>query len=234
MTTKKLFAAHGLLAVCVLTVAVGATAQGASLKDFQDAEANLSNGERPCLTIPYSNIRENCLTKGEVVTNSCKTVQWRCTGDHDTNNVLVNIKKANEKLTTLQSSGDGLKSKLNDAKDDSEKENLKKMIEANEKEIDQTKVDLSNLADELADRKEKLRKRVEFGKSCISAREDARKEFENAIDQANDERDNDIQNIAQKLIPVWKASIEEHKTSLQAADDGVKICQEMADRQYPR
>ena len=228
--------ALSLLLMCALGFVHGASA--ATLQDFIEAKANQDNGERPCLCIPYEDIRRDCIENGKVVTNLCKIVQWTCTADHDTDPVLVNIKKKNEELDKLKDVNADLNTeldKLKEAEKDEDKiADLQQKIKENENETTQANDELKNLTNDLDDRREKLKKRVEWGQACLSSREEARKNFEQAISKGENEADNDIQPIAQDLVVRWKASIEEHQPEIDATVKRIKECQDMLDQTAPR
>jgi hypothetical protein len=220
---------QALFLMCVFLFIQSASA-GTLLEDFKEAERNLANDEKPCLTIPYSDLRDECLKKRDAVQNQCKTVQWSCTGDHDIKDILININKKNKGIESLKGENDKSNDRLREAKEDNEKSILNKMIKDNEEAMYQANREVEDLTRQLNDRKENLQKRIEFAETCVSYRTEAQKVFESVISRAKGESDDNIRPIAQKLLAKWEPDVREHDGQKDQVKRGIQTCKDMKDR----
>lgn len=207
----------------------------ATLEDFKTAEEKMDDKERPCLSIPYSDLRSDCCNKGDELNNNCKIVQWSCDGSHDTNNTLVNLKKKGEALNKLIDLLKVVGETYSDSNQDEQVEGvLKGILDLAREELPKINTSIEDLNKELADKREKLRMRVDFGKRCLENRQSVMKIFGDAISLAEHESDPEIKVIATKMIAVWKRSIAEHENGIKEVSEGIAKCEEMANRTEPR
>jgi hypothetical protein len=231
---------YGLILLASLTLCTSTRAAALDqekVKEFETAHANLVAETRPCLWIPYEGLRDDCIRKGEAETNSCKIVTWSCDGSNDTNPVLVDIKKFEERLDKLNDIEKSLKDDLSKAQDKKDEEAIKsanESIEKNKNEMSDLSFTIGRYKDALNERRDRAKKRAEFGKACLDTRVEVRKVFEEAASKADHEEEEDVKAIAEKLVPALEKSIEEHKGAIKDVQQGIKICEEMADRQSPR
>ncbi|MGC1297111.1 MAG: hypothetical protein WA869_18940 [Alloacidobacterium sp.] len=207
----------------------------ATLEEFKSAEQNMDDKERPCLSIPYSDLRSDCCDKGDELNNNCKIVQWSCDGDNDTNNTLVNLKKKGEALNKLIDLLKVVGETYSNSNQDEQVEGvLKGILDLAKQELPNINASIEGLNKELAEKREKLRMRIDFGKRCLENRQSVMKIFADAIALAERESDPEITVIATKMVAVWKQSIVDHEDGIKAVSEGIAKCEEMANRTEPR
>ena len=109
-------------------------------------------------------------------------------------------------------------------------EDLKKRIEANERQIYDLKKGVEEAEKEIGVRKEKIEKRIEWAKRCIESREAVMKIFESAISKAKGETGDDIRVMRDELIAVWEPSVKDHNQPVSDIKSGIRKCEEMRDQ----
>jgi hypothetical protein len=204
------------------------------LEDYQQAHRNLKEGKRPCETIPYSDLRDQCLRNSEIVNNNCKIVQWSCEGEsrefHDTKGLLNDRRARLARIEELTKENGKQNDKLRESKDQNEIGNLKKVIETNERETLELKRAVDTSEREIAVRREKIQKRIEWAKRCIDNREDVQKVFESTISKARSESDDRIRSMRDELLNKWEPSVKEHNQPKDDIKNGIRKCEEMRDQ----
>ena len=204
------------------------------LEDYQQAHRSLKERRRPCETLPFSDLRDECLRKSEIVNNDCKIVQWTCEGEmrefHDMKGLLKDKKAKQTKVEELKKETDKHNDKIRPSKDSNEISNLKKLIEANDREIYELKRGIDNSDREIGGRKEKIQKRIEWAKRCIVSREEVQKLFESAISKAKSENSDNIRSMRDDLIAEWEPSVKSHNQPLSDIKNGIRKCEEIRDQ----
>lgn len=213
-----------------------ATSSGASagiLEDYQQAYKNLKDGKRPCETIPYPSLVDECLRKSEIVNNNCKIVQYRCDNEmrefHEIKPVLNDRRAKLRRLEELKKDTDKQNDRLRDLKNANEINNVKKSIESNERETYDLKraVDVSER--EIDVRKDKIGKRIEWAKRCIDNRDDVIRVFESTISKAKSENADKFRSMRDELLGKWEPSVKEHDQPKGEIRNGIGKCEEMRD-----
>jgi len=193
------------------------------VKAFQTAIKYMQDNQG-CLSIPYSDLQDQCQRKQATVNRWCKeSGPWNC-DDADPKRLQRQLEQLKTERDTLKSNRADLERKKSSATDDNEKRDCDNKI----KEIDDKLYELQrtqgNLEKEINDASKTVSDRMYVAKSCRDARPEVMQIFKDAKSRADGERDADIQPLAQQLIKYWESQEPGHDTAIRAAKEAAEKC----------
>jgi predicted RNase H-like nuclease (RuvC/YqgF family) len=210
--------------LCIFTLAFF----GGAPKPVQDLDAwkaalNAAQNNRGCESIPYSNYRDLCQRRGELVEEFCKIEKWSCKG-LETRALRGNIKNLSEKIESLKSQKDRLSSQRSSASTDSEKSDIDRKISDLDREIYDKSKELDFMKKSLDTDISDIGIRLYQGGKCLDARTEVQNAFKDASSDANRENDNEIRAIGKQLIEYWSKKRDDHEQAFRNTKEGLDYC----------
>jgi hypothetical protein len=202
-----------VLGVTLVCLPVLPPAAAGKLEDFQEA-LKYTLG---CNTIPYPSLKENCRrTQDNEVKAYCDETSCERLG---TRGLVENITRLEENLKTLRQKETELSSKS------TRTEAEERELAATKQQIDEQSRALDPMKRKLEDTKIQINGRIEKGQRCREARVDVVEIFTDVIDDVEDESEEAIKPLAQKLLPILKNSMDEHTKEIVNVQQGINACQ---------
>lgn len=202
-----------VLSVTLVCLPVLPHSAAGKLEDFQEA-LKYTVG---CNTIPYPSVKDNCRrTQDNEVKAYCDETSCDRLG---TRGLVENIARLEENLKTLRQKETDLASNSN-------------RTEAEERELADTKQKIDDqgraldpMKRTLEDTKTQIKGRIEKGQRCRESRIDVVDIFTDVIDDVEDEDEEAIKPLAQKLLPILRTSMDEHTKEIVNVQQGINACQ---------
>ena len=195
-----------------LTGFVSAEDHEEKVKTFQNA-MNYSQDNKGCLSIPYSDLQDQCQRKQAGVVRWCKeSGKWNCED--------VDPKVLQAQIERIKTERDRLKEERASYEQKKDESKIKE-IDNKLYELDRTRGELER---QVAEASKMVSDRTYVAKSCRDARPEVMEVFRSAKSRADSEQDPDIRPLAQRLIKYWESEESGHNEQIRTVKEAVEKC----------
>ena len=200
------------------------TAWAGKKEDFKAAvDAGKDGG---CKTIPYKDLRELCIGKGETMHEWCdgKKGPVTCKPASTSRNLQATLEKDRKKLVELEAKKRNLEDMKSRATDESEKTKLQAEIEAADKEISAQRKVIEQDETDFRDRKELVNKAISTIETCIDHRRAVMNVFAEAQDKVRGESEEEVKDHARTLRDWYEESKRGHEIAIKNKQEALSLC----------
>jgi hypothetical protein len=211
-----------------LKMIVGATLTlGASLaiadklSDFQDAA-----GRTGCETIPYSDLRGNCVSEQRNVHEYCDGARGpvSCGSEAITRQLKGNIDRERQSVQALKDKKRNFEDQKSRATDENEKNRLGKEIEQAGKDIYEGEKRVDKAVADLEVRKKFVDNAIYTIDKCIDYRRSVMNVFASALDKVRGEADENIKTLARQLRDKYEQAKSGHEVQITEKKNALETC----------
>lgn len=202
------------------------TARADKAEDFRAAVAAGRDGG--CRTIPYSDIRSDCGSRGSIMHEWCDGQKGSvsCKPAGTSRNLTFALEKEKKKNDEFKDKKRQLEDRKSRASDDSERSRLSSEIDAVDREIyDQGKV-IDRAEKDLKDRKELVHNAIYNLDRCIDHRRAVMNLFAQVQDKVRGESDDSLRADKQTLIGYYNDSKSGHETAITDKESALSLCKD--------
>ncbi len=155
--------------IVLLALFPSAAIQAQTLDDWKAALA-AAKDSKGCLSIPYSNRRDQCTRAQAIIDERCAQSQWSCKGLLETKSLRGNIQSLKERIEGFKTEKERLSSQRSSATTDDDK----RRIDGKNSELEKTIYERTKQLDELQKSLETdisdINIRLEKARVCLDAR----------------------------------------------------------------
>jgi chromosome segregation ATPase len=212
--------------VLVLTASsclVGAQDHEEKVKRFQNG-VNYSQDNKGCLSIPYSDLQDQCQRKQADVVRWCKqSGKWNCE-DVDPKALQAQVERIKTERDRLKEERANYGQKKSSASEDRDKQEYENKIKETDNKLYELDRSRGTLERQVSEASKTVSDRTYVAKSCRDARPEVMEVFRGAKSRADGEQDPDIRPLAQRLIKYWEIEGSGHNEQIRTVKDAVEKC----------
>ena len=196
------------------------------LSDFKDA-VNAANDRKGCESIPYSDLRSNCMSEGSHVHEWCDGSRGpvTCGSEELTRQAKNAVEQAKKDVAQLKEKKEKLESDKSRASTEEEKNKIAKEIEQVERDIYEGGKRIDQAERDLEARKKLVDDAIYNLNYCIDYRRAVMNVFAAALDKVRNEDDTpEIKDLARQLRDKYEASKSGHEEQITARKNALETC----------
>lgn len=210
----------------VAIFALSTAAFADKLSDFKDA-VNAAQAGKGCESIPYSDLRSNCVSEGSQVHDWCDGSKGpvTCGSEEITRQAKSAVEKQRKNVESLKENKSKLESDKSRASTNDEKNNIAKAIEQVEKDIYEARKLVDQAERDLDVRKKLVEDAIYTLDRCIAYRRSVMNVFATALDKVrNEDETPEIKASARELRDAYEASKSGHEVQITARNNALDTC----------
>lgn len=195
-------------------------------EDFKAAVA--AGAEGGCNTIPYSDMRSDCGSRGPAMHEWCDARRGpvSCRPAGTSRNLTSTLEKEKRKKDELKDKKRSLEDKKSSSSDDNEKSNLTSEIDAIDKEIYAQGSVIERAEKDLNERKQLVNDAIYAIEQCISHRRAVMNLFSYVQDRVRGESDASLREDKQTLMGYYNGSKGGHETAITDKENALSTCKD--------
>jgi hypothetical protein len=196
------------------------------LSDFKDAK-RAAEEDKGCESIPYSDLRSNCVDQGSYVHDWCdgKEGPVTCGSEEETRQAVRAVERAKKNVEELKEKKNRLESDRSRASTDDEKSKISKEIEQVERDIYEGGKGIDQAQRDLEARKKLVDDAIYTLNKCIDYRRAVMNVFAYAQDKVrNEDETPELKEIAYFLRDSYEKSKRGHEMQITARNNALDTC----------
>jgi FtsZ-binding cell division protein ZapB len=196
------------------------------LSDFKDAKRAADQG-KGCESIPYSDLRGNCIDQQGYVHDWCdgKEGPNTCGSEEATRQVVRGVERAKKNVEELKEKKSRLESDKSRASTDDEKNKISKEIEQVDRDIYEGGKGIDQAQRDLEARKKLVDDAIYTLNKCLDYRHAVMNVFAYAIDKVRTEDDTpEIKDLARQLLGTYQDSKGGHEQAITGHTNALNTC----------